>query len=207
MNTEINNLTAERSLEIITKAIESNRKELVRNAGRPMIVWGVLVMATSLICWWAMSHGNNGWIYLSWFVMALLGFAANMICDKQEHKTRVTDVVTRTVNAIWLSFCIFALGLGIFVTVLNLADDTFVPAIFLVMLAPMIALLMSMACVITGFVLKSSVITACGLLGALGTMLAIYLNIDDTCMLIMAVLGGIELLLPGIILNIKSRKE
>ena len=35
-------LTAERSLEIIREAIEQGKRDVARNAGTPMITWGVL---------------------------------------------------------------------------------------------------------------------------------------------------------------------
>ena len=44
-------LTAERSLEIISEAIEQGRRDVERNAGTPMIMWGVLSCVTGcLVC-------------------------------------------------------------------------------------------------------------------------------------------------------------
>ena len=43
-------LTVERSLEIISEAIELGRRDVERNAGTPMIVWGVLTCIPAARC-------------------------------------------------------------------------------------------------------------------------------------------------------------
>ena len=37
-----NEMTAERSLEIISRTIEQSRRSMEKNAGMPMVIWGVL---------------------------------------------------------------------------------------------------------------------------------------------------------------------
>jgi len=206
MNTETNNLTAERSLEIIKKSIDDNRKEMINNTSGILIWWGALVTITALICWYfTRGEQDNGWIHLSWFVMAVLGFAGERMF-KAKNAPHAVNFVERTVGAIWLSFCAFALGMGVVASVSAQLDTTFSPAVFSVAIYPVILLLMSMACTITGFVLQSKLISTCGILGGLISMAEIYFIFDETGMLVLAVVALIELVLPGIIINAQRNK-
>ena len=44
-----NNFSVENSLRLITETIERSRSTIVKNAGKPLIVWGLLVSLTSVI--------------------------------------------------------------------------------------------------------------------------------------------------------------
>ena len=44
-----NEMTVERSLEIISRHIEQSRKDITKNAGLPMILWGVMTIVTGCI--------------------------------------------------------------------------------------------------------------------------------------------------------------
>ena len=73
-----NELTAERSLEIIKKQIELSRMSTEKNAGLPMIMWGSLVCITALIVWYLWNTtGNAAWNFL-WFIMAAVGWGCTI---------------------------------------------------------------------------------------------------------------------------------
>ena len=48
---DTNEMTPEKSLQVITEAISRSRRDFEKNAGKPMILWGVIVMIFSFITW------------------------------------------------------------------------------------------------------------------------------------------------------------
>ncbi len=201
MNTENKELTAERSLEIIAKTIENNRKEMVKSSGRPLIMWGVLVVITSLICFYVMKVTHSGLINLSWFVMTVVGFSLEKYFSRGENH-KVSNVISRAINTLWLSFCIFALSTAIIALVIWNIIGMAIP----IPITAIILLLMGMACVAMGMILKNGVITTCGLIGGIISPIVALMNAGYNEMLALTTAAIIVLIIPGIILNIQSQK-
>ena len=108
---EKDNLTAERSLEIIRESIERSQRTITRNSAVPMIWWGVCVVVFSFIIayLWA-NHGGPTWNAL-WAVMWLVGYVGNWIIDKKK-ETVPTTFVGKTIGYVWTTFGMFCGGLG-----------------------------------------------------------------------------------------------
>ena len=74
---ENSNMTAERSLEIITKQIEQNRRAVSKTLGQSLYISGLCIMATSvlvaIINFLAMSSGMVGIGHLLWFLLPVDG--------------------------------------------------------------------------------------------------------------------------------------
>ncbi len=56
---ETNEMTPERSLQIINDAIEKSRKDFEKNAGTPMIFWGSIVLLFSITVWILLMQTGN----------------------------------------------------------------------------------------------------------------------------------------------------
>ena len=70
---ENNELTPEKSLQIINEAIDKSRKDFERNAGTPMIFWGAIVLLFSLAVWMLLIlTGKLEWNFL-WFGIPVIG--------------------------------------------------------------------------------------------------------------------------------------
>ena len=127
-----NELTAERSLEIIKKQIELSRMSTEKNAGLPMIIWGSLVCITALIVWYLWgTTGNAVWNFL-WFIMAAVGWGCTIYMNKKEKNSNIPiTLISNVMNKTWLSFGIFASILPIFIYVVApLLFDNFLIFLF-----------------------------------------------------------------------------
>ncbi len=199
-----NELTAERSLEIIKRQIEQSRKELEKNAGIPFITWGVLVFVTALIVWYLWKTTNNGNWGLLWFAMAIIGWGLMIWQDKKEKKSVVPrTIITQIMGHVWFSFGIFASGFPVLMFVV--APLLFSQYVLGYGITSIIVLLLGMGTTITGLVLKNGWITAGGILGGLlGASLALFLKGYDE-MLVMAGVSMVSLVIPGIMIQWRTK--
>lgn len=101
-------LSAERSLKIISEAIEQSRTDIMRNAGMPMIFWGILTCITSVaVCYLWQTTDNPSWNAL-WFLMAVIGWSVTAAKSRKDKK-RPTNFFSRVLKISWISFGLFAL--------------------------------------------------------------------------------------------------
>ena len=81
---ETNEMTTEKSLQIIGDAIAKSRRDFEKNAGKPMILWGVIVMIFSVLTWGVFRlTGNPVWFCL-WFGVPIIGYPLTMLLVKKE---------------------------------------------------------------------------------------------------------------------------
>ncbi len=196
-NTE---MTAERSLEIIKKQIELSRISTEKNAGLPMIIWGLLVCITSLLVGhlWN-TTGNAAWNFL-WFIMALIGWGWTIWINKKEKQSHVPlTLLSNVMNNIWFSFGIFASVLPIIMFVI--APLCFGSFVLDCSYTALVILLLGVATTITGLILKNGWITTGGIVGGVAGFILALLFPGPYEMLVMAGVGVITLLVPGIIIN------
>lgn len=101
-------LSAERSLKIISEAIERNRNEIMRNAGMPMIFWGLLTCITSVAVWLLWQATDNPSWNVLWFLMAVTGWFV-MAVKSRKYKKKPSNFFSRVLRISWISFGLFAL--------------------------------------------------------------------------------------------------
>ena len=194
-----NEMTVERSLEIIKKYIDQSRKDTTKNAGLPMIIWGGLCLVTGLIVWYLWNtSGNAAWNNL-WFAMALIGWGITVWMSHREKVERQPQTfISMVMGHIWLSF-------GIFASVLPILMYVLMPLVgipyFGVSYTPLIILLLGLCATATGFILHHGWIVAGGIIGGLlGAVLADWLH-GPTESLVMAGVALVALIIPGILIN------
>ncbi len=205
------NLTPEESLAIISRNIEQSRKDMIRNGGTPMLIWGVLVLVFSLGIYllWSQTY-NPQWNYL-WFAMAAIGY---MICAfiPGKKKPKVEGVISVVLSKVWLAFGILALATpSITLIIFTFIKDIIPSAIFSGTVFFPITLitiaLLGLATSITGFILKNGWIAAAGIIcGTIGAAFAIAFNGPEQTLLLTGV-SIIGLIIPGIMLNIQSKRN
>ncbi len=205
------NLTPEESLAIITKNIEQSRKDMLRNGGTPMLVWGCLVFAFSLIIYylWLKTY-NPAWNYL-WFAMAAIGYTICALLPKTKGP-KVESIVSTMLSKVWLGFGILALATPSFtIIIFRLIKDLIPSGIFSgVIFFPITLItivLLGLATSITGFILKNGWIAAAGIIsGTVGAAFAFALNGPEQH-LILTGIALIGLIIPGIIINIQAKRH
>ena len=165
------NLTAERSLEIITEQIERSRNVVAKDTGQLLYLSGLATMGTAVIV--ALVNGLSAFPlgHLLWLVLPLIIWWIMRIHDRKQVQTPVSLVGT-LVRKTWWTFGWIVIGFYLFALIWNylilrLVDNPATAAPSMVSITPVIILLMGMAVAITGHILKRRWLVLFGILGGL----------------------------------------
>lgn len=101
-----NEMTPQRSLEIINETLEANRKAIIAGSGKYLIMWGCLLLVFSLAVWgcWHLT-GSPVWNLL-WFAMWPVGLLVSKIVGKGDRMPQ--NYVSALIGKVWAAFGIFA---------------------------------------------------------------------------------------------------
>lgn len=193
---ETNEMTPEKSLRLISDAIARSRRDFEKNAGMPMILWGILVSVFSITVWALLTCTGNLYWNCLWFILPLVGWPLTVVLTKKTCVSGAKNFLNDILAKIWTVFGIFATAL----------------AVIFVFVAPQyiahyIAVLIGFAAAMTGVVLKNRLFTVCGFITGIACPLAFFLMEGYESTLIYAGVALIDLLLPGIIMNRKAFKD
>ena len=108
-------MDAGRSLEIISDAIKTSRREAGRSVGTMMTAWGVLGVATSAAVAWLWGATDDvHWNWL-WAAAALAAYINYRHIEKQERLRHTADTfATKVIKWIWSTFFGVTAGAVIF---------------------------------------------------------------------------------------------
>ena len=228
---ENSNMTAERSLEIITKQIEQNRHAVSKTLGQSLYISGICVMATAvlvaIINFLAMNAGMVGVGHLLWFLLPVaIWLLSRKYIKERAHtpKSLVGEMVAKT----WQTFGIFALGYFVIALLWGfIAGRLMAPSEYAgiqIRVAPVIVLLMGMGIAINGQILKLRWLVWFGIVAGLlcfvwehfemGTWLLVHCTslppyetsvfMSSLPCLTIFIFGFVGLLLPGMMLKKES---
>ena len=171
---EKNNMTAERSLEIITKQIEQSRRVVSKTTGQSLYISGICIMCTAVLIAVinivTMSQGMIGIGHLLWFALPVVIWLLSRKYIKNREHTPVS-LVSSMIAKTWITFGYF--GIGFFVIALIwsiLAPRLLTPSEYVasqIRVAPVIVLMMGMAITITGHILKQRWLVTFGIVAGL----------------------------------------
>ncbi|MBO7098663.1 MAG: hypothetical protein J6W21_02225 [Bacteroidaceae bacterium] len=206
---EQNNLTAERSLEIIRESIESSQHAITKNSSWTLIWWGSCVVAFSLlIAYLWENHGGPAWNAL-WAVMWGTGYLGEWIISK--HKKPVpTNFVSKTIGHVWATFGIFMCLFGL---ILGLIGGGIIPVklavpetLYYINITSIISLCFGIASTITGFIIKNRIVQICGLIAGLGGFFCALQYPWVEQLYVMAVVAIIGMIIPGVIIYYQNKE-
>lgn len=193
-------LSAERSLKIISETIEQSRTDIMRNAGMPMIFWGILACITSVaVCYLWQTTDNPSWNAL-WFLMAIIGWSVTAAKSRKDKK-RPTNFFSRVLKISWISFGLFALIAAVIGTL------SFDSTVYMVKLpiTTVLILLLGLTGLITGLVLRHTFITAFSVASVVPANFALmYPGPYESLAICLTSL--FILVIPGIIINRQYKK-
>lgn len=228
---ENSNMTAERSLEIITKQIEQNRHAVSKTLGQSLYISGICVMATSvlvaIINFLAMNAGMVGIGHLLWFLLPVaIWLLSRKYIKERAHtpKSLVGELVAKT----WQTFGIFALGFFVIAIVCTsvlfhmMSPGEYAP--IQIRVAPVVVLLMGMAIAMSGQILNQRWLVWFGAVAGLlcfvwehfemGTWLLVHCTslppyetsvfMSSLPCITIFIFGCVGLLLPGMMLKKQS---
>lgn len=195
MNT--NDLTPEKSLQLISGMIAKSRKDFEKDSGTPMNIWGLTVTAVAIAIWILLKETGNGTWNLLWFAIPAIGYPVSYLMIGRKKESRAKNFLNESIGHIWKIFGITSMLLA---AVAVLFFNEMLPV-----LTAMTILILGTSTALTGMLLKNYYIASGGMIVAIaGTVLAIILP-RIAGPLILAGAAIVSLIIPGIILNIKSK--
>ena len=228
---ENSNMTAERSLEIITEQIGKNRRAVSKTLGQSLYISGLCIMATSvlvaIINFLAMNAGIVGIGHFLWFLLPVVIWQLSRKTIK-EHAHTPTSLVGSLVAKTWQTFGIFALGFFVIAIVCTFILFHMVSlseyAPIQIRVAPIIVLLMGMAISMSGQILNKRWLVWFGVVAGLlcfvwehfemGTWVVMHITslppyetsafMSSLPCLTIFIFGCVGLLLPGMMLKKQS---
>lgn len=202
-------MTAARSLAIITETLNNSRKDILRSSAQYYILWGVLLTCFSLLIYvlWKTS-GHAAWNNL-WFAMPVVGFPLGKWMERKDGSILSENAISRISRGIWLTFSIFSGSVALFHLLFTLLLNTNpIGAIALgTSLSAQIILLFGMAETISGVVLKNLTIKIAGYLTGIGGLALYYgAGLNEEQMLLFT-FAGIVLAATGLIVKNSTSSE
>ena len=217
------NMTAERSLEIITEQIERSRKSVSEDVGMSLFISGLCIIGIAFvtsIC--ALLTGNMAF-HLLYVLVPVLVIGIERYVKRNKPKAP-TSFIGTMVDKTWQTFGIFVLTFFVLSILFNklmlhdalVADN--IQVYFQNHISPVriVLLMMGMAVTINGYTLKSKWMVWCGIIGGIGGFFWESFGVTQTLMgwsqlpleyystvqtiapnLIMAVFTFISLTIPG----------
>lgn len=168
---EKNNLTAERSLEIITQQIERSRQMVAKNTGQSLYIAGLCIMGMALLIGICILLTGNTAFYLLYILSPVVIYGVDRYV-KRNKPTIPDSIVSHMVDKTWQTFGIFAVLFFVFVVLYDLLmSHTASPEVYARLVVHpfrIILLLFGMAITINGYILKSRWMVICGIIGGIG---------------------------------------
>ena len=169
------NLTAERSLEIITDQIERSRKAVSKNAGQSLFIASLCIIGIALLVSICILLTGNTALYLLYVLIPFLVIGIDYFGKRNKPKAPVS-LVGKMVDKTWQTFGIFTLSFFVLSILFNklMLHDAFVAdnmqVYFQNRVSPLgiILLMMGMAITINGYILKARWLVWCGIIGGIG---------------------------------------
>ncbi len=206
---ERNNLTAERSLEIIRESIERSQRAINQNSAVPLIWWGLCVVVFSLsIAYLWEFHGGPVWNML-WAALWLVGYAGNWVIDKRKESVPTT-FVGKTIDHVWVTFGVFCCGVGMMLGFIGcgmLPMELIMSKVYIYgCITSIISLCFGMGTTITGLVIRNRIIQVCGLVAGIGGFFGALHFPGHEQLYVMAVVALIGLIVPGVAIFMQNQK-
>ena len=180
---ETSNMTAERSLEIITEQIAQSRKAVSKDVGQSLYVSGLCTMGIAALITLVILVFKSTLGHLLWLLLPLIiHFAIRNKYKEPAHAP--ASIVGRLVGKTWSTFAVFVSAFFIisiiwgFIACRLVKPDVY--ASVAIKVTPTIMLLMGMAVTITGHILKQRWLVIFGIVAGLGTFLWEQFGIGET---------------------------
>lgn len=188
-------LNEKESLELIAQMIRNTQQRLEKGSGLPFLIWGYTTVIVSLAVWYLLSTtGNHQWNWL-WLAIPIIGFPL-MLLTLRKNDNHPKTYIDRIINYVWL-----VIGISAFIPSFASAFYTGFPILFTVVL------LISIGTAITGLIIKFKPLIISGFIGMFLSVLCLMWINTHKSILVFAALFLIVQIIPGHILNYKSKQH
>ena len=206
---ENSNMTAERSLEIITEQLERSRQMVAKDTGLTLYVAGLCTMGMAILIGLCIFFTANTTFYLLYIALPVIIYFADRYAKRNHPKVPASFVGTM-VDKTWQTFGIFVLSFFVFAFLYNsfMARTESYEVCSRLLIDPfrIILLLMGMAITINGYTLKSRWMVWCGIIGGIGGFIWESFYVTETIVgrlfPISNAVGIANGLIPGIVIAV-----
>lgn len=95
-------LNAAESIALISRMIDNTRNRMVRNSGRPFLVWGYVTVFTTLLVMGAVYYFQDPKWNILWMVLPVLGALLMWLTRDKHTEGKVSTFVDRVINNVWM---------------------------------------------------------------------------------------------------------
>ena len=95
-------LNAAESIALISRMIDNTRNRMLRNSGRPFLVWGYVTVFTTLLVMGAVYYFQNPKWNILWMLLPVLGALLMWLTRDKHTEGKVSTFVDRVINNVWL---------------------------------------------------------------------------------------------------------
>lgn len=193
---EDRNLTEKESLELITRMIKETQENTARYAAYPLLIWGYMTLAISLVIWGVLSFvGDYYRIHFLWFLLPVVAFPLTLFYSRKDRSKRgIRNYMERITGQMWMVFGFVGFFLSA-VSFVELVDIYF-----------LIPLLMGMGVTLSGCVSRFKPMVYLGMIGIVLSFLTLWIHGVDR-LLVFAAIFVVMMVIPGHLLNHQMKKQ
>ena len=194
-------LNAAESIALISRMIDNTRNRMLRNSGRPFLVWGYVTVFTTLLVMGAVYYFQDPKWNILWMLLPVLGALLMWLTRDKHTEGKVSTFVDRVINNVWLVMGLtawFVSMLSLFSQIrLKVVLKNLKPLLFIILLT------MGIGTTITGLIIRFRPATAGGT--AAIVLAPVSLIVSGYWMPALFAAGFVVMMIiPGHILNYKS---
>lgn len=190
---ETNEMTPERSLQIISDAIAKSRRDFEQNGGKPMVLWGFIVFVFAVLTWGLVKLTGDGSWFMLWFGVPVVGIPLTTLILGKDRPKPAKNFTTKIFVHVWTIY-------GIFATALAIAFSFLAPEY----IAFATVILIGFATAVMGLILNSNWIVAGGLVTGIACPILLFLVKSEDLNLLFALIALVDLIIPGVMMNRKK---
>jgi len=190
---KIEELSPEKSLELITQVINEARSKFEEN-GFIYMFWGALITIASISQFILLKNEYYGISWYPYLLMPIGAIYSTIYYSKKKRKSK-ENLISRVVSALWIVLSINMIILG-FLFGNNLKEN----------LIPIILILLSIGTIVSGTSIKSKLQLYSGIFMGLSAFLGFYLEWIYQPLL-MGVVSIVAILIPGIVLMAQHKRK
>jgi hypothetical protein len=179
------------SLELIAQMIRNTQNKLAVGSGRPFLLFGYVSVAFALVIWFLLRTTGSGQWNSLWFAIPLICWP--VAARIYRNITDRTTYVDRIIKYIWILTSFTIILACSFTFIFPRMESLFFTA-----------LLLGMSIALTGLVVRMPSVTIAGIAGMIISPAALWLQ-DENRLLLLAVLFVLVFIVPGHLLNYKSK--
>lgn len=186
-------LNEKESLELISKMIRNTQQRLEKVHAMPLLVFGYITIIASIAVWYLLKTTVNPWWNLLWLSIPVLG-GSLIFALMKKNKPKARTFVDKVTDYVW-----WVCGGVVWAASFTPTLWQNVPILFIV------ALIISMATILTGLITKVRLLAVSGAVGILGSFILPSIKHLDS-ILVFALIFLVMMVVPGHILYYKGRK-